>query len=362
MIHFIQSIKEYTPGKNEEQNIGKNHVICSERGIYMDFEKLRDLLINAGGNIQPGDIVSEKMMSRLKKLGKPSKIADVVIDTDAFNEIDDQFAIAYALKLTDVINVQAFYAAPFINWHAESPKTGMEKSFDEIHHILGLAGCEKYRDLTFHGSDRFLPDEHTPVDSPAVDDLISRGMSRDPDNPLYVVAIAAITNIASALLKEPRLVDRLVVIWHGGTALDWPICNSFNACQDIAATRVVMGSGVPFVMQPGHGVTSKLGTTGPELDYWLKGKNVLCDYLVNRMKEEARLWKLPEVWSHPLFDVAALSWFLQDKRYMDECLRPTPLISYDLHYEFDSRRHLMRYVYDVNRDQILTDLFRRISN
>ena len=194
-----------------------------------------------------------------------------------------------------------------------------------------------------------------------MEDLIARGMAHEPDDPLYVVAIAALTNVASALLKEPRLVERLVVVWHGGTAMDQPLCNSFNACQDIAATRVVMGSGVPMILQPGKGVSNILVTTMPELEYWLRGKNPLCDYLVDKMAEEARLWKLSGAWSHPLFDVAALSWFLKDRKYMEDCLRHMPLISYDLHYEFDTRRHFVRYVYSMNRDAILTDLFERIS-
>lgn len=303
--------------------------------------------------------VSMDMAALIQKLEKPKKIVDVVVDTDAYNEIDDQFAIAYALKLTDAINIQAFYAAPFLNMNAENPKLGMERSYDEILRILSLAGETRYP--VCHGSDRFLADERTPVNSEAADDLIARGMAHDPDDPLYVVAIAAITNVASALLKEPRLIERLVVIWHGGTALDQPACNSFNACQDIAATRIVMGSGVPMVLQPGKGVANMLTTTGPELKYWLQGKNPLCDYLINKTDEQVKLWKLTGAWSHPLFDVAAFSWFLKDRKYMEDCLRHMPLISYDLHYEFDPRRHFMRYVYSMNRDAILTDLFERIG-
>ena len=35
---------------------------------------------------------------RLKNLEVPDKTIDVVLDTDAYNEIDDQFAISYLLK------------------------------------------------------------------------------------------------------------------------------------------------------------------------------------------------------------------------------------------------------------------------
>lgn len=38
---------------------------------------------------------------------------DVVIDTDAYNEIDDQYAISYLVKKSDKLKLQALYAAPF---------------------------------------------------------------------------------------------------------------------------------------------------------------------------------------------------------------------------------------------------------
>lgn len=34
----------------------------------------------------------------IKNLSVPEKKVDVVIDTDAFNEIDDQFAISYLIR------------------------------------------------------------------------------------------------------------------------------------------------------------------------------------------------------------------------------------------------------------------------
>jgi len=325
----------------------------------MDFKTLFELMRKA--NMPPQADICANEAARLKKLQKPAGRVDVVMDTDACNEVDDQFAIAYALKRADRVNLQALYAAPFCHMHAETADKGMELSYDEILKVLDLAGRAEMKERVYLGSRHFLPDENTPVRSPAAEDLIARGMARDPEDPLYVLAIGAITNVASALLLEPRLRDHLVVIWHGGTALDWPACISFNACQDIAATRVVMGSGVPFVMQPGAGVAYSLTTSVQEMEYWLKGKNPLCDYLVKIYQEVAGKWHKTPVWSHPLVDVAAVSWLLDDAPYMNDRLTPTPLISYTGHYEFDPRRPLMRYVYFMNRDAILSDLFTRIS-
>ena len=35
---------------------------------------------------------------RMKNLSVPKGMIDVVLDTDAYNEVDDQFAISYMLK------------------------------------------------------------------------------------------------------------------------------------------------------------------------------------------------------------------------------------------------------------------------
>ena len=44
-----------------------------------------------------------------------------VLDTDTYNEIDDQFALAYALLARDVVDLQAVIAAPFSNLLAATP-------------------------------------------------------------------------------------------------------------------------------------------------------------------------------------------------------------------------------------------------
>ena len=37
---------------------------------------------------------------------------DVVLDTDTYNEIDDQYALAYLIKNDEKLKLKAIYAAP----------------------------------------------------------------------------------------------------------------------------------------------------------------------------------------------------------------------------------------------------------
>lgn len=295
---------------------------------------------------------------RIKNLSVPSGKIDVVLDTDAYNEIDDQFAIAYLLKSKEKLNAKAIYAAPFYNARSENPKDGMEKSYNEIHKILSLMNeqCEVLK-----GSDKYLPNEKTPVISPAAADLAKRAKNYSAENPLYVVAIGAITNIASAILLNPDVAENCVIVWLGGHALHYSDTAEFNMMQDIAAARVVMKSGAAFVQLPCRGVVSSFTVSKPELEFWLKGKNKLSDYLAKNTIEAADSYAKGTAWTRVIWDVTAVAWLLNDDdRFMQSRIIPTHLPTYDNLYSKDYNGHLMRYVYNINRDSLMTDLFGKL--
>ncbi|MFP4444084.1 MAG: nucleoside hydrolase, partial [Spirochaetia bacterium] len=136
---------------------------------------------------------------------------DVVIDTDTYNEVDDQFAVAYALRSPERLNVKALYAAPFYNEKSSGPADGMEKSYQELLRILDFMDYPAPENFVFRGSDRYMESTETPCENPAVHDLIAKAM--EAERPLYVVAIGAITNVASAVLLEPGIIEKITVLW-----------------------------------------------------------------------------------------------------------------------------------------------------
>ncbi|CAM3301860.1 nucleoside hydrolase [Vagococcus fessus] len=296
----------------------------------------------------------------IRRLEKPKGRVDVVIDTDTYNEIDDQFALAYLIQSDEKLDLKAVYAAPFFNHHSESPEDGMERSYQEIFNCYKLMREERYNDVTFRGSTKFLTDEKTPVDSEAARDLVERSKNYNEENPLYVVGIAAATNLASAILLDPTIVDRIVILWLGGLSYDWHDNKSFNSGQDVAAARVLMDSGVPLVQFPGKNVISAFTTTGPELEYWLKGKNAFCDYMIEKTEEEARICYGGKVWSRAIWDVVPVAWLL-DGEFMLDTLIKSPIMQYNDYYSFDPRRHFIKYVYRIERDNLMNDLFTKIS-
>lgn len=296
---------------------------------------------------------------RIKNLSIPEGRVDVVLDTDAYNEIDDQYAIAYLLKSKEKLNTKAIYAAPFFNRKSESPKDGMEKSYNEILKLISLL---REKVCVFKGSERYLDNENTPVISSAAQDLAERVKNYSPQNPLYVVAIGAITNVASAILLNPEFAENAVVIWLGGHALHYHDTREFNMYQDVAASRVVMQSGVPFVQLPCMGVVSSFTVSKPELEFWLQGKNDLTDYLEKNTIKEAEGYAKGTAWTRVIWDVTAVAWLLNDsERFMESRIIPTPIPTYDNFYATDYNGYPMRYVYNIKRDNLMTDLFRKLT-
>lgn len=299
-------------------------------------------------------------LALLKRLEKPSGPVDVVIDTDTYNEIDDQYALAYLIKSDHKLKLKGIYAAPFLNVRAENVRQGMEKSYQEILNILSLMGRRDLEPLVYKGSDRYLPSETEPVRSPAAEHLAKLAMGYSADKPLYVVAIGAITNVASALLIEPAIRERIVLVWLGGNAYHWPDNKEFNLLQDVAAARIVFGCGVALVQLPCAGVVSAFTTSGPELEHWLRGKNALCDYLVDYTTSQALEDGGGPCWTRTIWDVTAVAWLL-DGEFMLDRLEHSPIPEYDDRYAFDNTRHFIRYVYHIRRDQLFEDLFRTLA-
>ncbi|MBN1584254.1 MAG: nucleoside hydrolase [Anaerolineae bacterium] len=292
---------------------------------------------------------------RLARLEPPAGRIRMVLDTDTYNEIDDQFAVVYALLSPDKLNLEAIYAAPFYNSRSSGPGDGMEKSYQEILRLLERLDVSP-AGFVFRGSSGFLPDWDHPHRSEAALDLVARAMS-DDEQPLYVLAIGAITNVASAILIEPRIVERIVVVWLGGQPLHWPHTREFNLGQDVQAARVILDSGVPLVQIPCSGVASHLLTTVAEIERYVEGQGAIGDYL-------AQIFKAYHVdhfaWSKVIWDISGVAWLLDGSWVPTEVVH-SPLLTDQVTWSVDRSRHFVRFASYVNRDPIFRDLFAKLA-
>lgn len=290
----------------------------------------------------------------LKKLELPTGKVSMVLDTDTYNEIDDQFAVVYSL-LSENINVEAMYAAPFSNSRSTGPGDGMKKSYEEILRLLERLN-HPHEGFVFHGSETYLPKPDQPVESYAATDLIKKAMA-DRDDLLYVVAIGAITNVASAILLEPKIIERIVVVWLGGQPYYWPSAREFNLQQDIPASQIIFNCGVPLVHIPCKNVSEHIRTTVPEMERYVKGRGAIGDYLyeiflgyhVNHF-----------AWSKVIWDISTIAWLI-NPRWIPSYVCPSPILTTEGTWSFSPTRHFTRVAMDANRDAIFADLFQKLE-
>ena len=288
---------------------------------------------------------------------KPPKTRPIrmVLDTDTYNEIDDQFAVVYAL-ISPELNVQAVYAAPFKNSRSRGPRDGMEKSYEEILRILSR--LDKSPDgFAFKGSTHYLTDVTKPEQSPAAMDLVERARKSSPKDPLYVVPVGAITNVSNAILIDPSIINNIVVVWLGGNGHHWPHQREFNFRQDLNASRVIFDSGVPFVQLPCTPIVTHFTTTVPEMERYVGGRGAIGDYLLKIFKEYK---KDHFAWSKVLWDMTAVAWLINDQ-WLPSDLVHSPIVTDNYTFSFDKSRHLIRSVNFVRRDPIFRDFFTKLD-
>ena len=247
----------------------------------------------------------------------------------------------------------------------------MEKSHDEILHLLARLDLSP-ENFAYRGSTGFLADYEHPYASAAVDDLIARALNAD--EPLYVIAIGALTNIASAILIEPKIIEKIVVVWLGGNALHWPNTIEFNLSGDVLATRLVLDCGVPLVLIPCQGVTTHLRSTVSEIEQYVQGQGAIGDFLAETFKGYS---DNHFGWSKEIWDVVTIAYFI-DADWIPSNIVSSPIISqqtagdvrnqdphswykHPLTWSFDQRRHQIRCAYYMQRDPIFQDLFTKLA-
>jgi inosine-uridine nucleoside N-ribohydrolase len=168
----------------------------------------------------------------------------VIINTDAKNEADDQFAIVQA-ALTPSFELHGFIAAHFGELKS---RNSMQDSFDEIMLLLKIMNLkQKFR--VEAGASRAMIDEKTPQESPGAKLIINEAFSDDP-RPLHIAFLGTLTDMASALLMEPRIAQKNIrVVWIGGG--QWPTGGrEYNLGNDIHAANVVFQSGLEIWQIP----------------------------------------------------------------------------------------------------------------
>ena len=294
-------------------------------------------------------------------LSNPTGKNKLIIDTDTANEIDDQFALAWALLSEDKIDLLGVTAEPYSFQHHkeellqafniitedkeinennrnlvesyrdwvnglidtdqhpddiyfDSPEEGVEKSYQEIIKIFDKLNMP-YKGKVFRGSDQYLTNFEEPLITESSEFIVNTCLLY-PNEKIYVCAIGCLTNIASALLIKPEIIKNMVVVWTAG----FPTFsfnhnkNSLNLVQDVHASQLLFECGVANVYLPGFNVGAQLTLSLPDMKEFVKGKGKIGDYLYhlytnNPLHKQRGV--LDQTWrTWVIWDVINIAWLI----------------------------------------------------
>lgn len=273
----------------------------------------------------------------------------IIIDTDAKNEADDQYAITHAL-LSPKLHVLGIQACHFSDRRS---KTSMMDSYEECIRICSLLQSTV---PVLKGNEHALEDE-TEIPSESVRFLIDT--IRSQSVPVTVLCMGALTNIAAALLTDHEIGRKLCLIWVGGTLDEQAgFCFEANARNDYKAVNIVMEHVEDLTIIPKE-TYILMQTSLAELEYKVKPQGAIGTYLFEQLDtfnyEINRPWTTGESWC--LGDNTAVGVALNENcartrllpRYLlDKNLKMTPLSA------------TMRVVYDLNVRYIFEDFFSKL--
>ena len=278
---------------------------------------------------------------------------NIILDTDTYNECDDQFALAYLIKAQDKFNIEAITVAPYShNTRNVSVREGQELSYKEILKICKWLNFDTSNKV-FKGSMDYVQNGYN-KNNEAVNKIIEIAKKNDKT---YILAIGAITNVALAIKKEPKIIDRIEVIWLGGNELGYKDNLEYNFRQDVEAVKQVFKSQVKLTILPCKDIVSNLRIDINTLKENIGNKSELCDYLIERFYNDG-YHGIQE--SRVIWDIAVIAYMI-NKNWFETKEVSCPNINDDTSYEITEDKHNVTFVTKLNREKIYKDLFKKLG-
>lgn len=280
----------------------------------------------------------------------------VIIDADAKNEADDQYAIVHAL-LTPKFDVRGLIGA---HYGDRKYANSMERSYEECRKLVSMMKLKQKVSVCRGASEAVKDEEHFEYSEGA--ELIVRECMSEDSRPLFVAFTGPITDLACAWLAHPEIADRMTAIWIGGGA--YPDGGQeFNLSNDVKAANIVFQSDIDLWQVPVD-VYSKMLVGLTELEVKVGGCGEVGSYLFRQLVEfndslsEQLFWPNGENWC--LGDSPVVGLMMDQMRFLSE-EKEAPVVARDLKYHFSGQGRKIRVYHDINDRFILEDFFAKIK-
>ncbi|GAA4784202.1 nucleoside hydrolase [Microbacterium gilvum] len=298
----------------------------------------------------------------------------IIVDNDFSGDPDDLVQMAHhalspAVDIRLVIGSHLSPGDPF-----DPSETQADNAAAIASDLLSSMGRDDIPVLA--GAQNAIPDRGTPHDTAAARAIIAEAMRDDTDLPLVFCAGAGLTELASALLLEPRIAERMTLVWiggveHDGLAVPPPDASpvEYNLAIDVAAAQVVFDSAVPIWQVPRDAYRQVL-VSADEIDLRIRPHGALGARLadaISRVAEIAAGHGLPlgetyALGDSPLVLLTSLrSSFQADPSSSDYVLVPRPAIRDDGGYASRPERAPIRVYRRLDVRLLLEDLYAKLQ-
>lgn len=224
------------------------------------------------------------------------------------------------------------------------------------------------------GRDAGLPRRSSPAPTEAARRIIAEALRTDTRLPLYYAAGAGLTDLATALMLEPRIARRMTLVWIGGMEHADLLPGvpprhdlEYNLTIDLPAAQWIFNEADIEIWQVPRNVYRQLIVSQAELDAGLRAAGELGAFLARQLERVSALMDgtLGETYilgDSPLVTLTALqSSFEPDSVSSAYVVRPTPRIADDGRYVPAADARPMRVYQTIDTRLTFADMFTKFA-
>ncbi|WP_010519964.1 nucleoside hydrolase [Croceivirga radicis] len=296
----------------------------------------------------------------------------VIIDNDFGGDPDGLFQLVHHLLSPSVLIKGIIGSQHYSAGFYDNPGTADFSALLAQQVLDTMDLQDKYTVLA--GSNKGLVAMDTPQKTKAAQLIVDEAMRTDTKLPLYIVCGAGLTNLASAYLIEPKIADKIILVWIGGEEypdLAYPPPNAmkteYNLGIDKLAAQVVFNqSAIPIWQVPRNAYRLTL-ISHAELFYRFGNKGIVGEFLVDKMKHlfEKSGKKLGEAYAlgdNPLTLLTALqsSWEADPSSSLYKLVQ-APTINKNGNYETNKNGRTIRVYTQLDVRLMFNDLEAKLA-
>lgn len=295
---------------------------------------------------------------------KSDRVKKVILDGDYNAEIDDQYTLAYALGSPKLEILGVCTSAQYEDGVAEDTEEVLLRAMRDVKEVYEALDLDYEKYPLFEGAKRQITKNEglTPTDSPAARFVIE--CAHKYDEPIYVLVTGPCTNVVSACLMDPSIMDKLVVLWLGGDCIykEGGGFHEWNLYSDYVASQYLMNLPIPLIWLP----CSPDGSVVLDMDKTdlarLEGNGKAAEHLKRglplKIFTEERFAE--PTWHKVMCDYMAVA-VLTVPDAMDIYEMPAPAIADGEYYAIDSTRRTILCAVRPDNRRVIDDSIEALS-